>query len=167
MTLKEFIKNNENRANYYYFEKETTNPEELEKLTDTEMIYLENDFFIYKTNHMDYDYQIFTYIFDDDNLHLKITKRCDTKEITHLFHQNGKISKEIFYFYDVKTGMIIYDNKGRVILNIDFEKMTGLKYEYPIDTIQPILKKSKDSELENRKKPNKQKLDLREIEEYL
>jgi len=136
VNLKEFI-NKEIKigySKYDYFEIEKSNPAELEKLSGLELQYLENRYVIYKEKNMDSEYQIHTYIFDDNELYLLTTDYCYTKEKKYDFYIDNQISKTVNYYFEIKSSLTQHDKNGGVSLKVSYplsqsDRLSGYRYK--------------------------------------
>lgn len=159
MTKQQFIKDNV-MSEFYYFDIVNSNPNEFDKLNDFEMSYLNDHCQIYKTRYMDSEYELHTYIFEDNHLHIKVIEMCDTKGKVLEFYKDGVISKRISYSFEIKNSMEKFDSNERKILYVDFSNMSGYKLKYP-STINNESTHTQSMEA------IKSELYYRELEEYL
>lgn len=168
MNLERFI--NENTiSGFHYFEMGKTNPIECESVDNLELEYLNDDFNIYKNKYMDRDNQIFTYIFSNFFLHLKITEMCDTKEkVLEFFNNKGIVTKRISYSFEIKRTMEKFNNDGEEILHISYpyggSKMSGYRCKCQYSSKYKINKKLNNTQ---NKDVIKTPLSIMELEEYL
>lgn len=171
MNLTEFI-NKEIKigySKYDYFEIGKSNTPELEKLNGLELQYFENGYVIYKEKNMDSEYEIHTYFFNGNELHLLTTDCYDTKEKKYDFYTDNQISKTVCYMLETKTSLTKYDKYGRKILKVNFpksplEKLSGYKW---VNTYSDKFNIVDKLQLERNIKLEKIDLTLWELEKYI